>query len=353
MRSVWEGKSRWRRRKKRWIVASGLLGSLLLLAYFLQRYWAHREESFVPDYPRVTLTEDSDYETFLMQTGLGKSAVDKLLEEGDFQTILEIQDAFFRPVDRECEPVIGWFTREDRLVWEDTAESEVESRQSKGISGIGLADRQPVEGGPGSEATGRQSPESGSGLGTTERRSREGSSGLKITDRQSPEDVQGPPLVDLQPGDILLTLSTHSLGWRHGHAALVIDENTTLECAVLGTDSSYGTTQYWRGCAEYCVLRVKDITPEQQREVAEYACDTLYGVPYHLTSGFIGPKAPEPDSAYFGLQCAYLVWYAWNHFGYDLDADGGRLVTAYDLLQSELLEVVQVYGMDLQTNKRE
>ena len=87
-------------------------------------------------------------------------------------------------------------------------------------------------------------------------------------------------------------------------------------------------------------------TLEQRQEVADYACEELHGVPYHLSSGFIGPKAPDPDAEYFGLQCAYLAWYAWNHFGYDLDGDGGRLVSSDDLLQSELLEVVQMYGMD-------
>lgn len=48
----------------------------------------------------------------------------------------------------------------------------------------------------------------------------------------------------------------------------------------------------------------------------------------------------------FGMQCAYLVWYAWNHFGYDLDSDGGHFVTSADLLHSDLLEVVQVYAME-------
>ncbi len=154
-----------------------------------------------------------------------------------------------------------------------------------------------------------------------------------------------PAIQDLQPGDILLTLSTHSLGWRHGHAALVIDQDTTLECAVLGTDSGYGKPESWRRYSGYCVLRVKNASEEQRQQVAEYAADTLYGVPYHLTAGFLGPKAPEPDAAYFGLQCIYLVWYAWNHFGYDIDGDGGRLVTAADLLQSDLLQVVEMQGM--------
>ena len=38
-------------------------------------------------------------------------------------------------------------------------------------------------------------------------------------------------------------------------------------------------------------------------------------------------------------------------FGYDLDSDGGRLVTSADLLHSDLLEVVQVYGMDYNSTR--
>ena len=40
------------------------------------------------------------------------------------------------------------------------------------------------------------------------------------------------------------------------------------------------------------------------------------------------------------------IWCGWQEQGYDLDSDGGRLVTAKDLFDSELLELVQVYGMD-------
>lgn len=264
-----------RRWQKRLLIVLAVLAAFLLFCYLLQRFWAHRNGYFLPDYPRVTLTEDSDYETIFLQTGLGRSAVDKLLSGGDFQTILNAQDAFFNPPQADCTPLLGWFTREDRLT-----------------------------------------------------------------------DGTGTPLVDLQPGDVVVTLSTHSFGWRHGHAGLVIDGGTTLECVVLGTDSTFMNAAHWSTYSNYAVLRLKDITPELQQEIVEYGNSVLYGVPYHLTSGFIGPKAPDPDDWQFGLHCSYLVWYAWNHFGYDLDSDGGRLASTYDLLHSGLLEVVQLYGMD-------
>lgn len=264
-----------RRWKKRIPIVLAVLAAFLLLNYLLQRFWAHRDGYFVPDYPRVALTEDSDYETIFLQTGLGRAAVDKLLSVGDFQTILNAQASFFSPPEASCTPLLGWFIREDRLT---------------------------------------------GGSGT--------------------------PLVDLRPGDVLITLSTHAFGWRHGHAGLVIDGGTTLECVLLGTDSTLMNAAHWSAYSNYAVLRLKDVTPKLQRQVAEYGCGTLYGVPYRLTAGLIGPKAPAPDDRQFGLHCAYLAWYAWNHFGYDLDSDGGRLVSSYDLLHSDLLEVVQIYGMD-------
>ena len=263
------------RRWQKWILCTlAALLALVLLVYLLQRFWAHRNGYFHPDYERVPLTEESDYETIFLQTGLGRSAVDKLLAAGDFQTILDAQEAFFNPPDTSCNAMLGWFTWEDRL------------------------------------------------------------------------ETTGTPLVDLQPGDVVLTLSTHSLGWRHGHAGLVIDSGTTLECVVLGTDSTLVNAAHWSNYSNYAVLRLKDITPKLQQEIVEYSLSTLVGIPYRLTSGFIGPKAPDPEDWQFGVHCSYLVWYAWNHFGYDLDSDGGRLTSSYDLLHSDLLEVVQVYGMD-------
>ena len=39
---------------------------------------------------------------------------------------------------------------------------------------------------------------------------------------------------DLRPGDVLLTKSTHTLFYRHGHSALVLDEDTLLEAVAIG-----------------------------------------------------------------------------------------------------------------------
>ncbi len=277
-----------KKRKKIALSCIVVLG-VVLLVYLGQCHWVHGKESFVPEYEKVILSETTDYETIFLQTGLGRAAVERLLAEGEFFKVLEAQDNFFAPRQVSCVSLIGWFTKEDKL------------------------------------ELGQQ---------------------VRLTGGTVQNSVEYPEFLDLQPGDILLSISTHSVGWRHGHVALVLDENTTVESVMWGTDSTYGSIEGWKDYSNWAVLRVKDVTPELQQQVADYGQEVLYGVPYHLSAGFIGSKAPEADEAGFGVHCSYLAWYAWNHFGYDLDSDGGRLVTAEDLLHSEKVEIVQVYGMD-------
>lgn len=167
---------------------------------------------------------------------------------------------------------------------------------------------------------------------------------LIMEDRVEKED--GAVFTDLQPGDVILTLSTHSFGWRHGHVGLVIDSDSVLECITWGQDSRIVSISHWSTYSHCVVLRVKNVTEELQEEVVAYAKENLCGVPYRLSAGFIGKKDLDLEAKEFGMQCAYLVWYAWNHFGYDLDSDGGRLVTASDLMNSNHLEIVQSYEAD-------
>lgn len=262
-----------RGKKKRWLLFA--IPIFLLFFYCLQTVWAHRKKEFVPDYLPIELKEESDYETFFLQTGLGVAAVDELLAQNNFEKIREIQTAFFSEDQVECVPVFGWFTMSDRI---DKGESA--------------------------------------------------------------------SMVDLRAGDIILSLATHSVGWRHGHVGLVLDEERILECTTIGKDSAIVKKSQWQTYSSYAILRVKNASADTCEKVVKYATENLCGIPYHLSAGIIGEKAPECDNSAFGMQCAYLVWYAWQHFGYDLDSDGGKLVTANDILRSERLEVVQIYGMD-------
>jgi len=268
--------------KNKWIkrivnVISIFLAVLLIIMLanvFAQNVVAHIEKPFTPQCERVKLTEETDYETIFLQTGLGKAAAEELINEGRFDKILEAQELFFANDKIECIPLIKWFTREERL------ENELI------------------------------------------------------------------PFYDLQPGDILVTLSTHTFGWRHGHCAIVIDDFTTVESISMGENASKGYIRYWQDYSNFAVLRVKNKTIEERQAVAKFTIDKLLDKPYSIFSGFGLKKAPDVDSKGFSLHCSYLVWYAWNNFGVDLDSDKGRLATSFDILNSDKVEIVQLYGMD-------
>lgn len=279
-----------KRGKKRLIVAAGTLAFLVLLYLFLQYVWPHRVSPFVPDYAQVDLApvlaqdrlDDEDYALLYAQTGLAPAAIDDLLAMGD-AGVTQILDT-----------------------------------QTLFFTPPGDAPCAPL------------------GLVTQEHRYRDDEGRL----------VYGVPLAPLQEGDILVSLSTHTVGWRHGHAALVLDpeHGITLESVVLGTDSTQMYLNHWRSYTTLMVLRPK-ASQETREQVVEFAKERLDGIPYSLLSGIFGDKFQPVDGPH-DAQCAYLPWYAWRAFGLDLDGNGGRIVAPYDFTLSDQVEVVQVYGFD-------
>lgn len=165
----------------------------------------------------------------------------------------------------------------------------------------------------------------------------------------------------VETGDILITFNSHVLGWRSGHAALVIDgeRRLTLEAQVPGTDSEILSLERWENYPGFAVLRLKNITEQQQQELGRFAEAQLKGIPYRLTAGLDEKMYFLPDSVHTkaaasrqetgrpsGTHCAHLVWYAYRKLGVNLDSNGGLIVTPRDLYESPDLEIVQIYGME-------
>ena len=158
-------------------------------------------------------------------------------------------------------------------------------------------------------------------------------------------------VVHLYPGDVVVTSSTHTLGYRHGHSALILSNDRMLQSISAGAKSraSYlneieeGLFWYLR-CTNFMVLRLKDASAETRKEIADLADEQLQGIPYSLTVGIFSKKnqGASPGQTH----CAHLVWQAFKNCGYDVDADGGPVVTPRDIARSEHFEVVQVYGFD-------
>lgn len=144
---------------------------------------------------------------------------------------------------------------------------------------------------------------------------------------------------DIQNGDILVTDSTYCLCFRHGHAALVVDaeKGITLEAFGIGTESEYSRLWEWRRYPHVLVLRL-NAPVEVRQKIAGYAKENLVGIPYMLSPGVVDDKDMQEN--YWGTQCAHLVWAAFAACGYDIDGDGGWLVTPVDFTTSGLLRVV-------------
>lgn len=238
-----------------------------------------------PNYQKISLSEickkdilsPTDYNTLLMQTGLGKPAVDKLKETNKnlTQVLTIYQNNFFDKKKMECSK-IGVITYEERMV----------NKKGKIMKAFQVA--------------------------------------------------------DIKDGDVVLSRSTHSFGWRHGHAAIVTDakKGELLEATLLGCPTGINDIENWQSYSTFILLRPK--TESSGVEAANVAIKNLKDISYGLFSG-IPKKGPDKVRK---TQCAHLVWYAYYRIGYDIDSDGGWLVTPKDIAHSNLFDIVQVYGVN-------
>lgn len=154
------------------------------------------------------------------------------------------------------------------------------------------------------------------------------------------------PIAPLQNGDVLVTSSCHTFGWRNGHSAIVIDSEagTVLESVAPGVNSGRGGTEWFRESPNFLVLRLKGASEEERAEIALSAEQNLIGIPYSVTVGIFSPK--DQGTSPSATHCSHLVWQAFRNFGYDIDSDGGAVCTSRDIANSPHFEVIQVFGFD-------
>ena len=155
------------------------------------------------------------------------------------------------------------------------------------------------------------------------------------------------PMAPLHTGDVIVSASVHTMGWRNGHAALVVDGSRilTVQAVAPGTYVEILGVQWFREAANFMVLRPKGIDQDTLDNIALYAKNEWLGIKYSLFPGFFMPKDQTDNPR--GTHCSHVVWQAYKAFGYDVDSNGGALVIPRDIARSDLFEVVQVYGLDL------
>lgn len=150
------------------------------------------------------------------------------------------------------------------------------------------------------------------------------------------------PIVPLRNGDILLTKSTYTLYWRHGHCGIVIDaaNGVTLESLEPGTFSIQQNLAKWQTYSTFKLMRLKGADQKELDTIAEYASNNLNGLKYSIFA------SKNHKNKLDKLNCSQLIYQAFIHFGYDLDSDKGIFVTPEDISKSRLLDVVQIYGFN-------
>jgi uncharacterized protein YycO len=122
-------------------------------------------------------------------------------------------------------------------------------------------------------------------------------------------------------GDILITYDSKTSGWEHGHAAIVQTNNDYIVEAW----PNVGVRSYQNNWANRFTSKKKMYVsgaPSADYTNAQTWAKQQLGDPYSIPAG-------KNDARKF--YCSSLVWQAWYNQGYNLDANGGLLVTPADL----------------------
>ena len=153
--------------------------------------------------------------------------------------------------------------------------------------------------------------------------------------------TEGFEIFPVKAGYVLLMESSHSLGWRHGHAGIAVGNDYVLEAPIIGEPSMEYHLSTWAYYPSFIMLRLKNTSDEELKKIAKDAERYLNGIVYNPFAGIFNKSQGKKPKT---VQCAYLVWYAFYNHNIDIDSDGGNLVTVEDIKNSDLFEIVQIYG---------
>ncbi len=262
------------RNNKKTIIIFGII--LLAVIYIVS---CKRGEYYAPKGKRQDIAylldkeklNKEEYEILFSQTGLGKSAIDEMLEKGEREKILVFSRQYFEKA--EYERKFLFFP-------------------------------------------------------------------LVITEEKGIATAIAP----LKRGDVLISLSTHTLGFRHGHAGMVLNGKTgeTVEHFLIGDTSKKGKIYNFSYYPTLAVLRYKD--KEIAQKAADYAEKNLIGIKYNPLAGII-KKDKQDENPVSSSHCSHLIWQAYKAAGADIDGNGGILVLPKDFLRCDDFEIVQIYGI--------
>lgn len=153
------------------------------------------------------------------------------------------------------------------------------------------------------------------------------------------------PIIPLKEGDIILSSSSFILGFRSGHSMLVTkgsdnpDKSEIINVSIEYDSKEVSGLEFTQR-ANLMIYRLKDeyLQDFTINDIVDFAKSNGVGVKYNLV-----PKKGILNSS----NCSTTVYNIFNHFGIDIDGNGGSLVTPEDISLSDKLELVQGFGLDL------
>ena len=201
------------------IIVKTIFFILFLISVLFTMDWLIEDDGvWSPDYQKTDLTNiidkkvlsEEDYHTILMQTGLGKKAANELLQK-------KIGDNRLHVFEKYQDNFFSSGIYDCRFIAVIVREERI--RDQKGCL------------------------------------------------------VEGFDIPSLKNGDVLITKATHSIGWRHGHAAIVTDasKGETLEAILLGNPTIVQNISKWKTYPSFILLRLKDDTNNDAERIAIYA----------------------------------------------------------------------------------
>jgi uncharacterized protein YycO len=121
-------------------------------------------------------------------------------------------------------------------------------------------------------------------------------------------------------GDVLVTYDQDISGWNHGHAAIVAINYDYIYEAMPDPGVRYYPNR-WANYNTKKKMYVKGASFANYDNAVAFA-KAQVGKPYSLAA------AKDQTKVYY---CSLLVWKSWQKQGFDLDGDGGLIVTPADL----------------------
>lgn len=149
----------------------------------------------------------------------------------------------------------------------------------------------------------------------------------------------------LENGDILFCPGSYFSFLKLGHISIVTDSRFRIAAEAQGyeNDHEFVYASDFLASPAYMILRPK-ANLDTREAAAAYAKAELCDVKYAITSGIFTPKFPD---ALEYTHCSHMIWYIYQRLGINVDENGGIVVTPEDIANSSNVEIVQVFGINI------